>query len=223
MYKFIFILFLIFTKAFAQGSDPVLRVDYAFGGIQNDVLLDLLETTEDFSLVMAGYTNSIVSAEVTQNSFGNEDFWIIKQNIEEEIVWTNRFGGSENDRAHKIIELADGYLIVGSSNSPTSGNKTSNHYGGQDVWKLCPEYVFFDDGTLSHAYNYDFTRSDVLFYMEGFDLAGLSPAVRTNQIFRVVIIPGYGSNFRMDFNNYDQVMSMLGLSEADVKPIEARQ
>ncbi len=136
MYKFIFILFLIFSKAFAQGSDPVLRVDYAFGGIQNDVLLDLLETTEDFSLVMAGYTNSIVSAEVTQNSFGNEDFWIIKQNIEEEIVWTNRFGGSENDRAHKIIELADGYLIVGSSNSPTSGNKTSNHYGGQDVWMI---------------------------------------------------------------------------------------
>ena len=95
--------------------------------------------------------------------------------------------------------------------------------GGQDVWKLCPEYIFFNDGTLSHAYNYDFTRSDVLFYMEGFDLAGLSPAVRTNQIFRVVIIPGYGSNFRMDFSNYDQVMSMLGLSEANVKPIETRK
>ena len=136
MYKLILIALLIVGKAFAQGSDPVFKVDYAFGGIQNDVLLDLLETTEDFSLVMAGYTNSIVSAEVSQNSFGNEDFWIIKQNIEEEIVWTNRFGGSENDRAHKIIELADGYLIVGSSNSPTSGNKTSNHYGGQDVWMI---------------------------------------------------------------------------------------
>ncbi|MEZ4839831.1 hypothetical protein [Flavobacterium sp.] len=94
--------------------------------------------------------------------------------------------------------------------------------GGQDVWKLCPEYHFFEDGTLSHAYNYDFTRSDVLFYMEGFDLAGLSTSVRTNQIFRVVIIPGYGSNFRADFNDYNQVMTMLGLSEADVKQIAER-
>ena len=36
---------------------------------------------------------------------------------------------------------------------------------GQDIWRLLPQTVEFDDGTL--VYNYDFTQSDVSFFLDG--------------------------------------------------------
>lgn len=95
---------------------------------------------------------------------------------------------------------------------------------GQDVWRMMPQYYFFPDGTLDFSYNFDFTRFNILLFMEGFDLQQLGPEWRINQIFRIVIIPGYGSNFRtMNFENYENTMALFGLTEADVRPIESRQ
>lgn len=59
---------------------------------------------------------------------------------------------------------------------------------GQDIWRLLPQTVEFDDGTL--VYNYDFTQTDVSFFLEGsIDLNNLSNEWTQNQIFRVVVIP----------------------------------
>ena len=96
-------------------------------------------------------------------------------------------------------------------------------FEGQDDWKFVPEYYFFEDGTLNYAYNYSFTRSNIGMYMEGFDLAGLNQGLRIDQVFRVVIVPGYFANARVDYQDYENTMNMLGLTESDVKPIEMRK
>jgi hypothetical protein len=34
-----------------------------------------------------------------------------------------------------------------------------------DIWRLCPQNVFFNDGILT--YNFDFTQTDVRFFLDG--------------------------------------------------------
>lgn len=59
---------------------------------------------------------------------------------------------------------------------------------GQDIWRLLPQTVEFNDGTL--VYNYDFTRDDVRFFLDGTtDFSTLDSSWTQNQIFRVVVVP----------------------------------
>ncbi|GGG45149.1 hypothetical protein [Bizionia arctica] len=59
---------------------------------------------------------------------------------------------------------------------------------GQDVWRLMPQTVEFDEGSLT--YNFDFTRTDVRFFLDGtINLNTLDPSWTQNQVFRVVIVP----------------------------------
>lgn len=130
------LLFLPLTALLAQGSDPLFLRDYARGGSGNDVLMDMLETTDNQDLLVGGHADSPISGEVNQTGFGAEDIWLFKQDFDDNILWRSRFGGGGKDILSKIIELPDGYLLVGSSNSSPSGNKSANHYGGMDVWLI---------------------------------------------------------------------------------------
>jgi hypothetical protein len=59
---------------------------------------------------------------------------------------------------------------------------------GQDIWRPMPQTVQFNDGTL--VYNYDFTQTDVRFFLEGTtDFALLDNSYTQNQVFRVVVVP----------------------------------
>lgn len=59
---------------------------------------------------------------------------------------------------------------------------------GQDVWRLMPQTVIFDDGTL--IYNYDFTQQDVRFFLDGdINFNTLDDVWTQSQVFRVVVVP----------------------------------
>ncbi len=59
---------------------------------------------------------------------------------------------------------------------------------GQDVWRLMPQTVQFDDGDL--VYNYDFTQTDVRFFLDGTtNFSLLDSSYTQNQVFRVVVVP----------------------------------
>ncbi len=88
---------------------------------------------------------------------------------------------------------------------------------GRDVWELLPKTVYFDNGT-ELDYNYDFTTQDIRIYMSGtLDLASV-PEFTQNQLFRVVIIPGFLSNRggnSFDVNDYQSVIDFHGISDAN--------
>ena len=91
---------------------------------------------------------------------------------------------------------------------------------GADVWKLLPETYYFNDGTLDFRYDFDFTKYDVSIFMEGFDLPGVSTTYRTNQVFRIVIIPGYFGNKtsnNVDFSDYHAVIKAYNLDDSKIK------
>lgn len=90
---------------------------------------------------------------------------------------------------------------------------------GADVWKLLPETYYFNDGTLDFRYDFDFTKFDASIYMDGFDLANVSPAYRTNQVLRIVIIPGYFGNKNgntVDFNDYNAVVKAYKIDSSKI-------
>ena len=94
---------------------------------------------------------------------------------------------------------------------------------GADVWKLLPESYFMNDGTLDFRYDFDFTKYDVNVYMDGFDLAGVSSAYRTNQVLRVVVIPGFFGNKNtntVDFNDYNAVLKAYHIDPTKVLKIK---
>jgi hypothetical protein len=93
---------------------------------------------------------------------------------------------------------------------------------GQSLWRQLPQAVYLPQGELD--YNFDFTRNDIEIFLESdFDLATLGAFWSQNQVFRVVIIPGYFSNKNnnaIDFNDYNAVVKAFKIKDNQIKSIQ---
>jgi hypothetical protein len=104
------------------------------GGINNDFLLSIKETT-DGGFILGGSSNSNISGDKTENCLGDEDYWIVKTDSLGNIQWQNTIGGSQRDVMLNIQQTFDsGYIVGGRSNSTISGDKIENCYGDWDYW-----------------------------------------------------------------------------------------
>lgn len=85
---------------------------------------------------------------------------------------------------------------------------------GQDIWRLLPQNVLFENGVL--IYNYDFTQSDVRFFLDGsVNLAALDPVWTQNQTFRVVVVPADNVD-GLDTSDFNAVVNTLGIDSFEV-------
>jgi len=82
---------------------------------------------------------------------------------------------------------------------------------GQEVWRLVPQTVIFDDGN-DLVYNFDFTQTYVDFFLEGSDLDNLDDVWTQNQVFRVVVVPADNVG-RVDHTNFETVTSFYGITD----------
>jgi hypothetical protein len=84
---------------------------------------------------------------------------------------------------------------------------------GQEIWRLLPQNVFFDEGVL--IYNFDFTQTDVRFFLDGtIDFGLLDSSYTQNQIFRVVVVPADNVG-RWDYSDLSVVMDAYGITSFD--------
>ncbi|MFD2550749.1 hypothetical protein ACFSQP_02865 [Bizionia sediminis] len=86
---------------------------------------------------------------------------------------------------------------------------------GQEIWRLLPQTVNFTEGTLT--YNFDFTRTDVRFFLEG----SVNPAIldsswTRNQVFRVVVVPADNVG-KIDYSNFEAVTAAYGITNFNVR------
>ncbi|WP_191860869.1 hypothetical protein [Hanstruepera ponticola] len=82
---------------------------------------------------------------------------------------------------------------------------------GQEIWRLVPQTVEFNEGTL--VYNYDFTREDVRFFLDGTINFSLLDSVWTqNQVFRVVIVPADDVGKHI-YTDLEAVMNVFNIKE----------
>ncbi|MBY0486271.1 MAG: T9SS type A sorting domain-containing protein, partial [Flavobacteriaceae bacterium] len=106
------------------------------GGNLSDEPVSAIQTN-DGGYLIAGSSNSSLSGDKTENSKGGFDYWIVKLDSNGNVIWDKTIGGNLDDKIAKIIPTSDGnYVLIGSSKSTISGNKTESNRGEFDIWML---------------------------------------------------------------------------------------
>ncbi|MFI5219670.1 MAG: T9SS type A sorting domain-containing protein [Bacteroidia bacterium] len=104
------------------------------GGTDDDRLFTIQQTA-DGGYISGGYSSSNISGDKTENSMGEDDYWIVKTDSLGQIQWQNTIGGIDVDRLTSLQQTLDGgYILGGYSWSSISGDKTENFLGGCDYW-----------------------------------------------------------------------------------------
>lgn len=112
----------------------------SFGYAGHDHAYDILQTT-DGGYFIAGFLDVTGSggegntgrSSITAHGVG--EFWASRLNASGEIIWQRYFGGTNNDRAHSVVEANDGgFVLAGFTESDDFDISQSN--GSYDFWVL---------------------------------------------------------------------------------------
>ena len=125
--------FFFFNYCFSQA--PAIEWQNTIGGDKDEAVTSIIPTA-DYGYFLAGYSNSDISDDKTENAISfSTDFWIMKIDSSGNIQWQNTIGGFGYDYlSHAIACIGGGYLLVGYSNSGISGDKYELGNGGHDIW-----------------------------------------------------------------------------------------
>ncbi|MFK8060645.1 MAG: T9SS type A sorting domain-containing protein [Polaribacter sp.] len=113
------------------------------GGSKTDRWVKKIFQTQDGGYVLGGQSFSGSSAsgpdgDKTEPNRGNGDYWVLKLSTIGNIEWQKTIGGSLADTCNDIIQSnTGGFLVIGSSDSGKTGDKTETRRGGysiSDVW-----------------------------------------------------------------------------------------
>lgn len=132
--------------------------DKTIGGSLEDLPTSILSIS-DGGFVISGISDSGISGDKTEASKGSYDYWMLKLNSSGQKMWDKTFGGSGADYNRSMISTNDGgYLLVGDSYSPISGDKSEANKGSGDFWivKISGETLTFDSATSG---NWDVTST----------------------------------------------------------------
>ncbi|MBL0300259.1 MAG: T9SS C-terminal target domain-containing protein [Cytophagaceae bacterium] len=154
--------------------------DKTIGGNSDDNLQSILATI-DGGFLLAGYSTSSNTGDKTEPSKGFSDYWIVKLNSNGQKIWDKTIGGDKDDIFRSIVATSDGgFLLVGSSNSGISGDKTEPSKGFSDYWivKLNSDGQKIWDktfgGELFELFPKIISLSDGGFAVGGISLSGIS-------------------------------------------------
>lgn len=112
-------------------SDGDIEWQKLYGGSGNDTAKDIKKTA-DGGYIVVGSSNSS-DGDATGNH-GDNDYWIIKLAATGDVQWQKSIGGSQDDRASRIIQTGDGgYLVSGESYS-TDGDRLPLLPGIRNRW-----------------------------------------------------------------------------------------
>src|SRR5690349_7828698 len=117
------LLFLLLNVAKAQLTK---QWDVSFGGYDSDFLYQLLATT-DGGFIAGGISYSDSGYDKSEDNFNpgsfTYDLWVLKSDENGTKLWDRNLGGTNNDFYYHSMNTSDGGLLVmGSTNSPVSGN-----------------------------------------------------------------------------------------------------
>ncbi|MBK6640823.1 MAG: hypothetical protein IPG39_06055 [Bacteroidetes bacterium] len=95
MKKYLLILFASFLLPILSNAQ-VIGGKIPLGGVD---LMNLLNCpkTNDNGVIFGGTSSSNISGDKTENSYGVDDYWIVKTNSIGDIQWQNTIGGSSDE------------------------------------------------------------------------------------------------------------------------------
>lgn len=129
-----------------------------YGGKYLDQLKTVIQTL-DGGYIIGGYSNSPVSGNKSNETTGIGDFWIIKTDAQGTIEWQRTLGGNGDDNLTALIPCkTGGYLLGGSSNSGSSGDKSKANRKGTDFWLVRLD----EEGQVLWQETYNYGKTDLL-------------------------------------------------------------
>lgn len=185
--------------------------------------LQCIRQTRDGGFIVGGASASGPSARKAAKNFGNLDYWVIKLDRKGKVEWEKSFGGQYLDELRSIALTSDGgYLLGGYSNSPYSGNKTTQGNGSGDYWIIKIDNTGKEQWQQSFGGTADDQLSVVLQTIDkGYLLAGSSASGSNGSKSKS---NGNGSDFWLvkldesggvlwqqtyDYGNYDLLASVI--------------
>jgi hypothetical protein len=102
-----------------------------YGGSQNDILLQILQT-RDGGFLLAGETKSSDGDVIGSHSI-LEDIWLLKIDSIGNIIWSKCYGSSFYEFFSGVSESDSGEILVAASSSYAGGDVPSS-YGFSDYW-----------------------------------------------------------------------------------------
>lgn len=149
---------------------------------------------------------------------------------------------SDNDTIAEVFEIngnttftaANGYTINYTLSPQIFSSdmilvyRLSGTNAGNDVWEALPQTYYFNNGADDLLYTFDFSVNDINIYIDSTFPAEDAPAFSVNQVFRVVVIPGFLSNksatntVSVDLTDYNAVMQAYKLNSSHVRTIGER-
>jgi hypothetical protein len=103
----------------------------------------LIRLTPDGGFIFAGSFREGTNGNLTGVNYGETDWRLVRLDAQGNKITERAFGGASYDILTALTPTSDGgFVLVGHSSSPASGNKTSPNLGGDDIWvvRLDAEY-----------------------------------------------------------------------------------
>ncbi|MEM1319819.1 MAG: gliding motility-associated C-terminal domain-containing protein [Bacteroidota bacterium] len=119
-------------------ANGLIEWDRTYGGAGTDILYDLIQTS-DGGYLLGGNSMSDISGEKSHNSYGSDDFWVIKIDATGNIEWDRTYGGTDEERLNVILEANDGSFVLGGgtrSDIAPGTDITTPFLGVKDFWLL---------------------------------------------------------------------------------------
>ena len=110
----------------------------AYGGELYEVF-NTVQETPDGGYICLGWSDS--SDDDVSENYGYGDYWLVRLDVEGNLIWEKSFGGTQYDESYCDIVITEdgGYILAGASQS--NDGYVPGNYGDYDIWiiKLSPE------------------------------------------------------------------------------------
>jgi hypothetical protein len=109
--------------------------DKDFGGTLIE-LRGITTQTTDHGYIIGGYSDSPISGNKTQNTWGSSDYWLVKTDSLGNFLWDKNIGGPAVENLKTVKQTRDGgFILGGKSDSGIGGDKTQAAWNNtEDFW-----------------------------------------------------------------------------------------
>lgn len=147
----------------------------SFGGSRGEQAYSIIQLS-DGTYAVAGFTGSDDGdvSDLNGTAGFSDDFWILKLDINGNLLWEKTFGGSSSESAAALESTYDGGLIVAGHTSSSDGDISVNK-GAEDFWILkLDEYGIIEWEKSLGGPDYDRASSILQTEDNGYAVAGWS-------------------------------------------------
>src|SRR5690606_9406966 len=111
------------------------EIDKSFGGNDNEFYPKHYISNDNDLIIGSSSWSPKSTGNKTSELFGRVDSWLISLSPDLTENWQFTIGGSENESLNELVSPENQkLLILNTSDSPISGNKTKQSRGGSDYW-----------------------------------------------------------------------------------------